>query len=41
MPKIKKIEPKVPMLTARKRVAAYARVSKDTERLMHLSLIHI
>ena len=35
MPKIKKIEPKVPMLTARKRVAAYARVSKDTERLMH------
>ena len=35
MPKIKKIEPKVPKLTARKRVAAYARVSKDTERLMH------
>ena len=32
---IKKIEPKTPTLTKRKRVAAYARVSKDTARLMH------
>lgn len=32
---IKRIEPKTPTLAKRKRVAAYARVSRDTERLMH------
>ena len=50
MPKITKIEPGIKVLPAKKKVAAYARVSKDTERLMHsvsaqvsyyLSLIHI
>ena len=35
MAKIKKIEPAVAALERRKRVAAYARVSKDTERLLH------
>lgn len=35
MPKISKIEPKLPGIPARKKVAAYARVSRDTERLMH------
>lgn len=35
MATIKKIEPKTPTLAKRKRVAAYARVSRDTERLMH------
>lgn len=35
MAKIKKIEPAVATLERRKRVAAYARVSKDTERLLH------
>ncbi|EOT27703.1 hypothetical protein C805_01811 [Eubacterium sp. 14-2] len=35
MRKISKIEPKLPVIQARKKVAAYARVSKDTERLMH------
>lgn len=35
MRKISKIEPKLPVIQARKRVAAYARVSKDTKRLMH------
>ena len=35
MRKISKIEPKLPIIQARKKVAAYARVSRDTERLMH------
>lgn len=35
MRKITKIERRTPALPARKKVAAYARVSKDTERLMH------
>lgn len=35
MRKISKIEPKLPVFQARKKVAAYARVSRDTERLMH------
>jgi len=35
MRKISKIEPSVPALKARKKVAAYARVSMETERLMH------
>ena len=35
MPEIIKIEPSVPLATPRKKVAAYARVSKETERLMH------
>ena len=34
MRKISKIEPKLPVIQARKKVAAYARVSRDTERLM-------
>lgn len=35
MRKITKLERRTPALPSRKRVAAYARVSKDTERLMH------
>lgn len=35
MRKISKIEPAIPALPVRKKVAAYARVSKDTERLAH------
>ena len=35
MPKIQRIEAKKPILVQRKRVAAYARVSVDTEQLMH------
>lgn len=35
MPNIRKIEPKRQMLKPKKRVAAYARVSRDSERLMH------
>jgi len=35
MPKIRKIEPKTALLKPKKRVAAYARVSRDSERLMH------
>lgn len=35
MRKISKIEPKLPVIQVRKKVAAYARVSRDTERLMH------
>ncbi len=35
MPKVTRIESKKPILTPRKKVAAYARVSKDTEKLMH------
>ena len=35
MPKINIIEPKVPQIPARKRVAAYARVSMESERLQH------
>ena len=35
MKKISRIEPKLPTIQARKKVAAYARVSRDTERLMH------
>lgn len=35
MRKISRIEPKLPSIPSRKKVAAYARVSRDTERLMH------
>lgn len=35
MPKVEKLEPKVPIFKQKKKVAAYARVSRDTERLMH------
>lgn len=35
MPKISRIETKMPPLAKRKKVAAYARVSKETERLLH------
>lgn len=35
MRKISKIEPVLPALPERKKVAAYARVSQDSERLMH------
>ena len=35
MRKINKIEPKLPVLPTRKKVAAYARVSVETERLHH------
>ena len=35
MKKINILEPKQPTLTPRKRVAAYARVSMETERLKH------
>ena len=35
MRKFSRIEPKLPVIRERKRVAAYARVSRDTERLMH------
>lgn len=35
MPKIRKVEPGMPKLASRKKVAAYARVSMETERLMH------
>ena len=35
MAKISMVEPKKQAPARRKRVAAYARVSKDTERLMH------
>ncbi len=35
MPKIKRIEAKKPVQIQRKRVAAYARVSVDTDQLMH------
>lgn len=35
MRKIRKIEPTVPNITKRKRVAAYARVSMETDRLSH------
>lgn len=35
MPKISRIEPKMSPLAKKKKVAAYARVSKETERLLH------
>ena len=35
MPKINIIEPKVPQMPSRKKVAAYARVSMESERLQH------
>ena len=35
MAKISRVEPKLQAPARRQRVAAYARVSKDTERLMH------
>ena len=35
MPMIERIEPKLQTFKEKKKVAAYARVSKDTERLMH------
>ncbi|GFI30230.1 transposon Tn3 resolvase [Lachnospiraceae bacterium] len=35
MKKISRIEPVLPVLAGRKKVAAYARVSRDTERLMN------
>ena len=37
MAKITKIEPQIPALPTRKKVAAYARVSMETERLHHSS----
>lgn len=38
MRKIIKIEPTEPVLPRRKRVAAYARVSMECERLMHFNV---
>ncbi len=35
MPKVKRIQPKIPELKQKKRVAAYARVSRDGKRLLH------
>lgn len=35
MAKIRKIEPQMPLIQKRQKVAAYARVSRDTERLLH------
>ena len=35
MKKVRKLTPVVPILTPRKRVAAYARVSMETEQLLH------
>ena len=35
MKKVNRIEPVLPALAGRKKVAAYARVSRDTERLMN------
>lgn len=35
MRKIRKIEPAAPLLVQKKKVAAYARVSMESERLMH------
>lgn len=35
MAKIRKIEPQIPPAKKRQKVAAYARVSRDTERLLH------
>lgn len=35
MRKISKIEPKAAAIKPKKKVAAYARVSRDTERLLH------
>ena len=35
MAKIRRIEPNIPSLSGRKRVAAYARVSMETELLHH------
>ena len=34
MAKIRKIEPQMPLVKKRQRVAAYARVSRDTQRLI-------
>ena len=34
-PKVIRLQPQIPILPPRKKVAAYARVSKDTEQLMH------
>ena len=35
MRKIEQVEPMVPRVKLKKKVAAYARVSMETERLMH------
>ena len=35
MAKIRRIEPILPIIKTRKKVAAYARVSMETERLHH------
>lgn len=35
MKTVEKIKPKLPALKTRKRVAAYARVSMDSERMQH------
>ena len=35
MKKVRKLTPVVPILKPRKRVAAYARVSMETEQLLH------
>ena len=41
MPKITKIEPVMPLVKPQLKVAAYARVSKETDRLMHVSFISL
>ena len=40
MAKIRRIEPNIPRLGGRKRVAAYARVSMETELLHHSLSAH-
>ena len=35
MKKVTKLEPSAPVINSRKRVAAYARISKETERMNH------
>ena len=35
MRKISRIEPDVPVIRKRKKVAAYARISQENERMMH------
>ena len=41
MKKISKIEPKIPVQPKRKRVAAYVRVSRSTDRLLHSAAAQI
>ena len=35
MKKVTKLEPSAPVIKSRKRVAAYARISKESERMNH------